>query len=302
MAVVGFQTQIYNQPAIGIEGDWASANPYGSMLTSAGGFVAGPLGVIVGRFAWADAYGVVRNAGGDGRVGFVQADQPALITTWLVQSTMTVPPGLEMTLFDSGDFLCRFASGALVGQKVYANYADGTAWAAATATPPAAGSSTGTIAAGTASVTGYITLPDPFAGEVLGSIMTVTVIGSGVLYPGGILAGSGVTTGTQILSQLSGTPGGVGTYELSIGQVVNSAGTPGTITETYGLFTSVSALSGVYGVGDILAGSGGGGVTTGTQITALGTGTGGYGTYIVNPTQAVTSSTIKGERRPLREL
>ena len=118
--------------------------------------------------------------------------------------------------------------------------------------------------------------------------MTVSAVGSGTLYVGGILSGSGVVTGTQILQQISGATGGVGVYEVSIAQTVAST----TISETYGLFTAVSALTGAYAIGDILAGTGGGGVTAGTQITALGTGTGGLGTYIVQTTQTVTSSTI----------
>lgn len=48
-----------------------------------------------------------------------------------------------------------------------------------------------------------------------GSVMTVTVVGSGTLYPGASLQGTGFTTGTFILSQLTGTTGGVGTYQLN---------------------------------------------------------------------------------------
>ncbi len=286
--MTGFQSTMNAQPAPGIEGDWCSSNPRGTLLASAGGFVAGPLGVTVGRFAWADPYDVVRSYGGLGRVGFVHRDQPALITAWLGQATLLVPPGLGVTMHDACDVWCRFAAGATIGQKVYAYYADGTAYAAATATPPAAGSSTGTIAAGTASVTASIAPASPFNGDVPGGLMTVSAVGSGTLYVGGILSGSGVVTGTQILQQISGTTGGVGVYEVSIAQTVAST----TISETYGLFTAVSALTGAYAIGDILAGTGGGGVTAGTQITALGTGTGGLGTYIVQTTQTVTSSTI----------
>lgn len=288
----GFQQTMNYQPAPGIEGDWCSSNPRGTLLSSAGGFVAGPLGVIAGRFAWADPYGVVRNGGGLGRLGFVSRHQPALITTWLAQSTLTVPSGLEVVLHDSADVWCRFAGGATIGQKVYAYYADGTAYAAATATPPSAGAATGTIAAGTVSVTGYIAPANPFNGDVLGGILTVTAVLSGTLYPGVLLSGTNVVSGTQVLSQLSGTAGGVGTYSVSIAQTAATAAAPETISGTYGLFTAVSALTGTFAVGDILAGSGGGGVTAGTQITALGTGTGGLGTYIVQTTQTVTSSTI----------
>lgn len=286
--MTGFQSTMYNQPAIGIEGDWASHNPRYSMLAGVGALIAGAAGVTVGRFAWAAADGIVSNSGGQGRIGFVQKDQPALITEFLGQSSMVVPTGYEVTLYTDADVLARFASGAAVGQKVYANYADGTCYAAATGTPPAGGSCTGTIAAGTASVTGSIASATPFNTDTAGGVLTVTAVGSGTLYPGSAISGSGVVSGTTIVRQLSGTAGGVGTYEVSINQTVAST----TISATYGLFTASSAMSGTFGVGQILSGTGGGGVAAGTQITALGTGTGGLGTYIVNLTQTVTSSTI----------
>lgn len=52
--------------------------------------------------------------------------------------------------------------------------------------------------------------------------MTVTAVGSGTLYPGMTLMGTGVRYGTQIISQLTGTTGGVGTYQVSFSQTVTS--------------------------------------------------------------------------------
>jgi hypothetical protein len=54
--------------------------------------------------------------------------------------------------------------------------------------------------------------------------MTVTVLGSGTLYPGMGLksATSGFVDGTFIVSQLTGTAGGVGTYLVSASQTVAS--------------------------------------------------------------------------------
>ena len=282
--MTGFQSTMNAQPAPGIEGDWCSSNPRGTMLASAGGFVAGPLGVTVGRFAWADPYDVVRSYGGLGRVGFVHRDQPALITAWLGQATLLVPPGMSVTMHDTCDVWCRFAAGATIGQKVYAYYADGTAYAAATATPPAAGSSTGTIAAGTASVTASIAPASPFNGDVPGGLMTVSAVGSGTLYVGGILSGSGVVTGTQILQQISGDTGGVGVYEVSIAQTVAST----TISETYGLLTIGGTVVSGFAVGQTINN---GSTTVYGTITGLGTGTGGAGTYYTQ-TQTVNSGTI----------
>ena len=57
--------------------------------------------------------------------------------------------------------------------------------------------------------------------------------------------------------------------------------------------TITSVLSGEpLVVGQFVGGTGGGGVTAGTYITAFGTGTGGIGTYTVNTSQTVTSTTL----------
>lgn len=51
--------------------------------------------------------------------------------------------------------------------------------------------------------------------SIAGTTMTVTVVGSGTVYPGANVMGAGIKSGTIILSQLSGTTGGVGTYQVS---------------------------------------------------------------------------------------
>ena len=66
--------------------------------------------------------------------------------------------------------------------------------------------------------------PGSLIGSIAGTILTVTGIGSGVLQVGQLLADttSALLAGTTITSQLSGPPGGIGTYALSQGQNVNS--------------------------------------------------------------------------------
>ena len=49
----GFQTQVTNQPAQAIAGDFASLNPFWTVDAGPDGLVSGPLGVTVGRFCWA---------------------------------------------------------------------------------------------------------------------------------------------------------------------------------------------------------------------------------------------------------
>lgn len=55
-----------------------------------------------------------------------------------------------------------------------------------------------------------------------GGVMTVSAVGSGTLYVGAVIAGTGVVPGTRILSQISGTTGGVGTYQVNNATVVSS--------------------------------------------------------------------------------
>ncbi len=60
-----------------------------------------------------------------------------------------------------------------------------------------------------------------FTGSASGTVLTVTAVTSGYIYNDQGLYWPGVTAGTYITSQASGTPGGVGTYNLSES---NSAG------------------------------------------------------------------------------
>lgn len=58
--------------------------------------------------------------------------------------------------------------------------------------------------------------------SITGGIMNVTAVGSGTLYVGNTIKGTGVPSGTVILGQLSGTTGGVGTYLVSTSTTVAS--------------------------------------------------------------------------------
>lgn len=288
----GFQTAVTVQPAIGVEGDFASANPRFSVIAGAGAFLCGANGVRVGRFAWAtdqaidDVGGpaIVNNSGSGPVTGFVHREQQGLITTYLSNASMIVPAGFGITLMSGGDFIVKNAgtNQVAIGNKAYASFADGSVRFGPTGTPDSAGTSTAsTIAAGTSSVTGSIT----------GDLMTVTVVGSGTLYNGTVLSGTGVATGTQIVNQVTPLlPGealrGVGRYNVSISE---QAAASTTISGTYGLLTIGGTVAGTFGIGQPVTG---GGTSAGTVITDLGTGTGGAGTYIVNNTQTVGSGAL----------
>lgn len=290
-----FQTVMNAQPAIGIEGDWASANPRFTQLTGPAPIIAGPNGVTVGRFAWVNG-NLVSNQFFGGCLGFVHRDQPSLIvpqgfSNWLPSSTMVVPPGLEVSLFDECDVLVRFAAGATPGQTVYVNYADGTAVAAAA-------SSATTITASSFAIVATTSMS--VTASIANGIMTVTAVGGGAVYPGSIISGTGVITGTQVLAQI--TPlltgeatGGIGRYMLNYdnGVVVASE----TITGSIGILTITTTAATTWNIGDTLSGTG---VTAGTQITANVTngtgltGNGGTGTYAVSPSQTASTGTLTG--------
>lgn len=287
--VGGWQTQVYVQPAAAIAGDRASQNPIFSAPAGPGGLVSGALGLTVGVFAWIvapmDPNGgpQVANSFGVGNVsGFVMREQQALNTTYLSDAGMVVQPGYSVSVQVAGDFWVKNdgTTNAVRGQKAYAFLNSGKASFAATASPITGATSTGsTITAQTFSVTG----------QIIGDIMTVSVVGSGTVYPGATVSGTGISTGNQVVSQLNGTPGGVGQYAMSIGEQ-NTASE--TISGTYGLLT-IGALtsSGPFTVGDQLAATGS--VVAGTQITASVTGAGGTGaTMVVNNNTAVGSQAI----------
>ena len=54
------------------------------------------------------------------------------------------------------------------------------------------------------------------------NVMSVSAIASGVILEGQVIEGTGVTTDTEIVKQLSGVLGGVGTYQISVAQTFAS--------------------------------------------------------------------------------
>jgi hypothetical protein len=140
--------------------------------------------------------------------------------------------------------------------------------------------------------TWYISSPSAavFYGSISGTTLTVTGISSGVITAGQSLFGIDVLAQTVITALGTGT-GGVGTYTINRSQTVaarslNSAAVAAVVTATIaGTVMTVSAVaSGVLYVGQTISGAG---VTIGTIITALGTGTGGVGTYTISVASTV---------------
>lgn len=197
----GFQRTVNLQQAAAVAGDFASANPRGSVVSHEGTLVAGALGVTVARFAWATSAGLVSNAGTGVPTGFVHRRQgAALIVNYLAETSNLIPTGFEVTLMRDGDYWVTPTATVTVGQKVFANFADGTIQSAAA----------GSTIAGFSGTASFAT-----------NVMTVTVVGSGTVKVGDLVTSAGVAAGTYVTAFGTGT-GGLGTYTLST--------TPGTIT------------------------------------------------------------------------
>lgn len=127
-----FQKTVNQYYAPAVAGDFASTNPRASVLAGEGAFVAGTGGATVGVFAWADANGLVTNAGSGAPTGFIHRDMQALITLFLAETSMVIPQGLPVTLHSAGDFWVKTGTVATVGQKAFASNTDGTVKTGAT--------------------------------------------------------------------------------------------------------------------------------------------------------------------------
>lgn len=215
----GFQTNVNAQPAPGVEGDFAGNNPKASLPAAVAGAykVAPGQTVRVGYFAWAAIDGLVYSSAaaatavGLAGVGFVarQPNEPsALITAFLGESIMTLQPGTPVTLMTAGDFLANFTAGAAQNAPVYATAATGAP------TTTAGGNTLTTFK--TASVAKANAVSDANTTIAAGTgIMTLSAPASGVYEVGQRVTGGAVPANVYITRQLTGTPGGVGTYQTT---------------------------------------------------------------------------------------
>ena len=155
---------------------------------------------------------------------------------------------------------------------------------------------------------GYTTLDTATctSGTIATTVLTVGGSITGTFKVGMLITGTGVTAGTTIISFGTGV-GGAGTYNLSISQTVSTATTitasmtldtantnSGSISGTVLTIAAGSASisnTGNWRVGMTVSGTG---VTAGTTITSLGTGTGGAGTYNLSASSTVTNVSLRG--------
>jgi len=129
-----------------------------------------------------------------------------------------------------------------------------------------------------------------FTGSTSGTTLTVTSMSSGTIAIGQSLYGIGITAETVITALGSGS-GGVGTYTINLSQTVSSSvlnstavGARFTATIAGTLMTVSAVATGILYLGQTVQGAG---VTANSVITALGTGTGGVGTYTLSVASTV---------------
>jgi hypothetical protein len=273
---MGFQTRVNRFNPIGVAGDFATANPRSTVYAGAGAFVAGSQGVTVGNFAWVAADGRTVNSFGEGDVaptGFVHREQQGLITEYLAESSMVIPPGFPVVLHNGGDFFAVANGEAATPQaQIFARFSDGAAFVGAA---PAGTTATGSIGA-TFTATGSV------VDEVNELVITAV---TGLISIGDSLSGTGVPAGTSIVSQISGTPGGAGVYSTN-----NPCTSAANTVTSFGDVLDVTAVAGVLAVGDAVSGTG---VPAGATIQSQVSGAiGGVGVYTLNiPATAYAAST-----------
>lgn len=127
-----FQTGVNIYPAIGVPGAFASVNP---VVSTALGKIAGT-NLTIGGFCWDDTtnVGQVKNTGTGKPLGFVARNIIYPINTLVPfpedeengNASNIVPAGYNVNVMVEGDFYVTAPATVTVGQKVFANTADGT--------------------------------------------------------------------------------------------------------------------------------------------------------------------------------
>lgn len=144
----------------------------------------------------------------------------------------------------------------------------------------------------TASIGGTFTasIPDPVNNP---TTLNVAAVLTGSLQVGDDVSGTdgsgnSLPAGTSILSQLSGTPGGIGTYQLSAGATLGST----TVTSASTVLNASSVTAGQARAGQTLA-DGTSALLPGTLITGQLSGSpGGAGLYSISQQQTVAAEAM----------
>jgi hypothetical protein len=121
------------------------------------------------------------------------------------------------------------------------------------------------------------------------TVLDVTAEASGTLQTGDVLSGTGVTVGTAIVGQLTGSAGSTGTYRMS-GAAQKFSST--SVTSLSATLKVTAVASGTVVAGLLLSGTS---VTATTRVTGQISGTtGGVGLYSLDHSSTTISETITG--------
>jgi hypothetical protein len=130
-----------------------------------------------------------------------------------------------------------------------------------------------------------------FTGSQSGTSLTTTSV-TGLISIGDTVAGTGVASGTTIVSQTSGTTGGAGVYVTSKSGTASSA----SCTASSNVL-DVTVVSGTIEPGQYVTGAG---VTSAVILSQAGGTTGGVGTYVIaGSPQQVASESMTIEATPV---
>lgn len=227
----------------------------------------------------------LNNATYGGQPSFAQVAPNTSATPMIFDNTATnsttnpVAFYTNITVAGSTNVPVASFSGVAIGDDIYApqntNGFQGASKVTALLAYPTVTFTGSTVAAQTAATAS--------AGIIQGTTFTANGTVSNTFYIGQVLTGSGVTAGTYITGNLSGSGTSSGsTWTVSVAQQVAAT----TITGTaYQLTVSGTVAGGWVFPGLLLTG---GSVTANTYVIAAGTGQGGTGTYYVNQTYSNT--------------
>ena len=140
-----------------------------------------------------------------------------------------------------------------------------------------------------------------FTGSISAAVLNVTDISSGSMQVGSMITGPGFPGGRQVVSQLSGTPHGVGTYAIWYTQGRGYSIPTQTLTETYGVLTVGPVSSGTVAVGQQVTDATGS-VLPETAIQAHLSGSGAGSTWVVNNPQTVAGDAMTMTGAPLKVI
>lgn len=253
----GFQTRVNKQMPPAVIGQYASMNPRATADAGAGQFRSGGslnyLSLanlaVIGNFAWGQGqFATSQRPAGASVAGFVANELQTVIPfpdssnpLYPNPVRLAVEAGFPVTLNTHGDFwtLPVGAIGGIVspGDIVYARSADGTL---------------------SNDITDFSA-----TGAQTTTAMVITAVTKGVLVPGMHL--SGTNAASVVVSQASGTPGGAGTYTMSVSETVGSATVTSNAIVTGYLWQSATVADAAF-TGVVAAGTG---VLTVSALTGL---------------------------------